>query len=72
MIERVERFVTLGQEFKTAEKAIEYREGLIEEFFRKLPGFDSIRAKDRIAFIQSIIDQRHNLKKLLDYDYPAQ
>lgn len=31
-IERVERFVTLGQEFKTAEKAIEYREGLIEQF----------------------------------------
>lgn len=72
MIERVERFVTLGQEFKTAEKAIEYREGLIEQFLRKLPGFDSIRAKDRIAFVQGIIDGRKEFRKLLDYEYPAQ
>jgi hypothetical protein len=72
MIERVERFVTLGQEFKTVEKAIEYREGLIEKFLRQLPGFDSIRAKDRIAFVQSIIDGRKEFRKLLDYEYPAQ
>lgn len=71
MIERVEVFQTKGQTFPTAKKAVEYREGLIEKFLRVLPGFDTIRAKDRIAFVQSIIDQRKALIDLLDYDVPS-
>ena len=72
MIERVEVFQTKGQTFPTIAKAVEYREGLIEKFLRVLPGFDSLRAKDRINFVQSIIDQRKALIDLLDYDVPTE
>ena len=66
-IERVERFATKGQVFDTAEKAINYREGLVEEFFRRLPGFDGLIAKERIQFIQGILDGRDRLRDLLDF-----
>lgn len=72
MIERVERFVTDGKEFKSLQKAIDHREGLIEQFLRALPGFDGIRAKDRIPFIQTIIDKKKQLRELLNYEVPPQ
>ena len=72
MIERVERFVTKGQTFDTLQKAIDYREGLVEEFLRKSPGFQDIRAKDRVAFVQSILNRRQELIGLLDFDSKAE
>jgi hypothetical protein len=68
MISRVQVFETKGKQFPTLKKAIDFREGLIEEFIRKLPGFDQMRHKDRIAFIQSIIDNREVLVDLFDYN----
>lgn len=67
-IERVTRFETHGQLFLTLQKAIDYREGLIEKFFRSLPGFDDIRAKDRIPFLEAIMSRRKELTELLNYD----
>lgn len=68
MISRVQVYETKGKQFPTLKKAIDHREGLIEEFVRKLPGFDQLRHKDRIAFVQSIIDSRKVLIDLLDYN----
>lgn len=68
MIERVDRYVTKGQTFNTFAKAIEYREGLVEKFLRTKPGFSEIRMKDRVAFIESILSNRQELRDLLDYD----
>jgi len=75
-IERVDRFVTnvggVHKEFKTPGDAIEYRESLIEQFMRRLPGFDTMAAKKRIPFMESLLHQRHELMALLDYHYPPQ
>lgn len=70
MIQRVLVYETKGRQFPSVKKAIEHRENLIEEFVRKLPGFDQLRHKDRIAFVQAIIDNRKVLTDLFDYDIP--
>lgn len=70
MIERIEAFVTKGKQFQSIKGAINYREGLIEEFLRKSPGFQTMAAKSRVEFIQSIIDRRRELADLLEYDVP--
>lgn len=70
MIRQLVVYETKGKQFPTVKKAIDFREGLIEEFIRKLPGFDQLRHKDRIAFVQSIIDNRKVLTDLFDYDIP--
>lgn len=70
MIEPVEMFRTKGSLFNSLEKAIEYREGLVERFLRKLPGFDTMAAKHRIAFVQEILDKRNELRDLLDFGEP--
>lgn len=70
MIERIEAFVTRGKQFNSVKQAIQYREGLIEEFLRKLPGFQAMAAKSRVEFVQSIIDRRHELADLLQYEPP--
>jgi hypothetical protein len=72
MIERVERFVTKGQTFDSVAKAIEYREGLVEKFLRSQPGWDTMRHKDRTAFVEGILSNRHELRDLLNYDTPPQ
>lgn len=60
-------FETNGQMFPSLKKAIDHREGLVEKFFRSLPGFDTIRAKDRIPFLEAILSRRKELVALLDY-----
>lgn len=66
-IERIEKFVTDGKEFSSLQKAIDYREGLVDAFIRKLAGFWIIPANDRIAFIQAILDNRDKVRALLDF-----
>lgn len=68
MIRQIEMYETKGKQFVSLKSAVAYREGLIEEFIRKLPGFEDVAAKKRIAFIQAIIDQRKSLIDLLDYE----
>lgn len=72
MIERIEVYKTKGKVFDTANKAVEYREGLVDEFFRSTPGFQDLRAKERIAFIQSVLDRRDVLIDLLSYETPTE
>lgn len=67
MIDVTTVYVTRGKQFPRLADAIKYREGLIDEFFRMSPGFGEMRARDRIAFIQSIIDRRGELMDLLDW-----
>jgi hypothetical protein len=68
MIKQVVVYQTKGRQFPTLEAAQDHRENLIEEFIRSLPGFDTMRARDRITFVQSIIDRRKELLNLLQYD----
>jgi hypothetical protein len=68
MIRKIGVYETKGQQFPTIKQAIAYRENLIEKFLRKLPGFQSMPLPDRIAFVQSIIDNRGALIELMDYD----
>jgi hypothetical protein len=70
MITTREVYETMGKQFATAEKAIEYREGLIEAFFRETPGFQDIPARQKIAFVDSILNRRAELATLLNYSAP--
>lgn len=67
MITSKTMYVTRNQAFPTFEKAIEYREGLVEEFIRNLPGFQDIPAKKRIEFISVLLNNKEALRDLLDY-----
>jgi hypothetical protein len=66
-IEAVTVYRTKGKEFDRFERAIEYRENLVEEFLRKSPGFQDMPYKSRIAFVESIITRRAELIALLNY-----
>lgn len=66
-IKQVYVFETAGRQFDTFKKAVDHREGLIEQFFRTLPGFNDMSPKNRIAFIQTVLDNRHKLTVLFDY-----
>lgn len=68
MIKATTVYETMGKQFRHHDQAIDYREGLIEEFFRKSPGFDTISAKKRLEFIQYIIDSRDHLRNLLEWE----
>lgn len=68
MIRSVQVYQTKGKQFDRYSDAVKHRENLIEEFLRKLPGFQDMPAKARIDFVQSIIDRRHDLIDLLSYD----
>jgi hypothetical protein len=67
MIECVEVFETKGKQFRTLRAAIEYREELIVNFLRGLPGFTDMPAKSRLAFFEGILANRAHLSDLLDY-----
>lgn len=69
-IRRIELFETEGKQFPTLAAAIDYHEGLIEEFLRKTPGFLDMHVKFRTGFVQHVIDQRLALAKLLSYESP--
>ncbi len=68
MIQLVEVYETKDKQFRTMKAAIQHRENLIEEFIRRLPGFNGMPPKDRIKFIQAVIDNRKELTDLFDYD----
>lgn len=70
MIQRVEVFETKGLQFGSLKKAVDYREGLVETFFRNTPGFFELQHSTRIKFIQRILEDRKELIGLLDYDVP--
>ena len=72
MIKSVVVFETKDKQFPTIEKAIEHRENLIEEFIRKLPGFETMSPKAHISFVQAIIDNRKVLTDLFNYNETAQ
>jgi hypothetical protein len=67
-IKRVAMFETMGQRFPSVAEALEFREGLVERFLAAVPGFQDIPAKQRIPFVQHILDNRKTLIALLDYD----
>lgn len=71
MIKRVEMFETLGKRFDTLQKAIDHREGLVDEFLRTCPGFADVPSKQRIAFVQHVLDNRDKLRGLLDFNSTA-
>ncbi len=60
-------YQTMGREFRRFEDAVEFREGLIDKFLDDCPGFYQLLLKDRIAFVQSILDRREELINLLSY-----
>ena len=70
-IERTVVFVTNGQQFPTLRKALDYREGLVEQFMRECPGFQDVPLKRRIAFVQHVLENRARLRSLLDYSSNA-
>lgn len=67
MIKSSTVYKTKGKQFDTLKEAIDYRENLIEGFFRDLPGYWIIPPKERAGFIESILSQRKKLIDLLDY-----
>lgn len=68
MIQSVTVYETKGQQFRTFKKAVDHRENLVEKFLRTRPGFENMPNRDRIKFIQSILDNRNELIDLLTYD----
>jgi hypothetical protein len=48
--------------------AIDYREGLVEEFLKKTPAVAFVQHSDWINFVQSILDRRKELINLLDFN----
>lgn len=70
MITSRQIYETKGRQFDTAQQAFRHREDLIEQFFRGVPGFQDIPARQKIAFIEYILNQRHNLRDLLNFDIP--
>jgi hypothetical protein len=60
-------FVTKGRQFPTVQKALDFREGLVEAFMRECPGFQDIPGKQRIAFVTHVLENRNVLRDLLDY-----
>ena len=75
-IRRVFVYKTKDKQFPTMTAAVDYREGLVEEFLRKSPGFNELPVKQRVAFVRHILDNRKFLTDLLDYqnadDDPAE
>jgi hypothetical protein len=62
-------YETAGKRFDTFDKAVEHREGMVEELLRKLPGFSDIHPyKKRIEFVQAVLDRRDTIRELLDFD----
>lgn len=68
MIKRTVVYETKGKQFPTVAKAVEYREGLIEAFLRGIPGFQDIPMRQKIPFVQYVLDNRAALSELLNYD----
>lgn len=67
MIKAVTVYETKGQQFASLDKAVQHRENLIDEFLRKLPGYQDMPARSRVAFMQGILDNRATLRDLLNY-----
>ena len=68
MIESVRVYRTRGKQFERFEEAVQHRENLIDEFLRRLPGYQDMPAKSRIAFMTEILSRRQELRDLLNYD----
>lgn len=68
MIQSVRVYRTKGKQFEQFKAAVNYREDLIDEFLRKLPGYQDMPAKSRIAFMEGILSGRKVLLDLLDYN----
>lgn len=67
MITQKTVYVTSGKQFDTLQKAIDYREGLVDEFLSSAPGFYELRHSKRIDFVQYILDNREQLIGLLSF-----
>jgi hypothetical protein len=67
MIIRKTVYTTFGRDFPNFQKALEYREGLVEKFLRECPGFLDIPLSQRMEFVSSILDRRKYLRDLLNY-----
>lgn len=61
-------YETAGERFDTFKKAVDHREGMVEKLFRNLPGFLEMSPRNRIEFIQSVLDRRDTIRELLDFD----
>lgn len=64
-VSTVTRFVVDGAEFPTFEAAIEHRENQIEAKIRHL--FRDSSPFDQMAAVQWVLDNRAELRRLLDY-----
>jgi hypothetical protein len=67
-IKAVTVYETKGKQFRDFEQAVNHRENLIDEFLRKLPGYQDMPAKSRIAFMDGILAGRSKLMDLMNYD----
>jgi len=66
-IKRVVVFETNGKQFPSVAKALDYREGLVERFLAAAPGFQDMPAKQRVPFVQHILNNRSVLRALLNF-----
>ena len=64
-VKRIDRFMMDGKEFPTFVAAIEAREDKIEAFIRHL--FRDSSPGDQTKHVQFILDNRAQLRSLLDY-----
>lgn len=67
MIKTVVQYQTAGKTFPTLQKALDHRTELIEQFMRNAPGFMDVRYKQRMEFIEYVVNNRDALRALLDY-----
>ena len=66
-IEELTVYQTNGKQFLTLKAAMDYREDLVEQFLRTVPGFQDIPASKKIAFVDAILQNRKTLAELLDF-----